>query len=178
MIIFVVFFFSSRRRHTICALVTGVQTYALPISVQRTNRSSIGDFVKSLPPDYRAPPHGLTLPVPAAMPPGGLQRKTCRPIQQRRHERHELVERAGVFRPLADDLVVDGENDRIACALDPDHAGRHEVAADAGRDVLGGESAVEVLPFPPAGKLVHALIADRRNVRSPRGLRTEETTPE
>src|SRR3546814_9048636 len=42
--------------------------------------------------------------------------------------------------------------------------------ADAGRDVLGGESAVEVLPLPPAGKLVHALIADRRNVRSPRGL--------
>src|SRR3546814_5912548 len=26
------FFFSSRRRHTICALVTGVQTCALPIS--------------------------------------------------------------------------------------------------------------------------------------------------
>src|SRR3546814_10653300 len=46
----------------------------------------------------------------------------------------------------------------------------HEVAADAGLDVLGGESAVEVLPLPPAGKLVHALIADRRNVRSPRGL--------
>src|SRR3546814_4802194 len=30
-----VFFFSSRRRHTICALVTGVQTCALPI---------LGDF--------------------------------------------------------------------------------------------------------------------------------------
>src|SRR3546814_8810566 len=29
---FCVFFFSSRRRHTICALVTGVQTCALPIS--------------------------------------------------------------------------------------------------------------------------------------------------
>src|SRR3546814_1600618 len=29
----VMFFFSSRRRHTICALVTGVQTCALPISV-------------------------------------------------------------------------------------------------------------------------------------------------
>src|SRR3546814_2784958 len=31
MFIFVVFFFSSRRRHTSCALVTGVQTCALPI---------------------------------------------------------------------------------------------------------------------------------------------------
>src|SRR3546814_2838944 len=28
---FDVFFFSSRRRHTVCALVTGVQTCALPI---------------------------------------------------------------------------------------------------------------------------------------------------
>src|SRR3546814_4885393 len=32
-IICVFFFFSSRRRHTRCALVTGVQTCALPISV-------------------------------------------------------------------------------------------------------------------------------------------------
>src|SRR3546814_966488 len=31
MIIFCIFFFSSRRRHTRCALVTGVQTCALPI---------------------------------------------------------------------------------------------------------------------------------------------------
>src|SRR3546814_7142419 len=30
--LFCVFFFSSRRRHTRCALVTGVQTCALPIS--------------------------------------------------------------------------------------------------------------------------------------------------
>src|SRR3546814_5921638 len=29
------FFFSSRRRHTRCALVTGVQTCALPISTRR-----------------------------------------------------------------------------------------------------------------------------------------------
>src|SRR3546814_7347552 len=31
------FFFSSRRRHTRCALVTGVQTCALPISLSRKN---------------------------------------------------------------------------------------------------------------------------------------------
>src|SRR3546814_5917276 len=30
------FFFSSRRRHTRCALVTGVQTCALPISTRRS----------------------------------------------------------------------------------------------------------------------------------------------
>src|SRR3546814_1064327 len=32
--LFILFFFSSRRRHTRCALVTGVQTCALPIFVQ------------------------------------------------------------------------------------------------------------------------------------------------
>src|SRR3546814_8393555 len=30
------FFFSRRRRHTCCALVTGVQTWALPISAMRS----------------------------------------------------------------------------------------------------------------------------------------------
>src|SRR3546814_6238265 len=35
------FFVSSRRRHTRCALVTGVQTCALPICVQYTKRKSI-----------------------------------------------------------------------------------------------------------------------------------------
>src|SRR3546814_7675604 len=32
-VFFLLFFFSSRRRHTRCALVTGVQTCALPISL-------------------------------------------------------------------------------------------------------------------------------------------------
>src|SRR3546814_2664461 len=35
------FFFSSRRRHTRCALVTGVQTCALPISFPRLRRSGL-----------------------------------------------------------------------------------------------------------------------------------------
>src|SRR3546814_13436056 len=37
--IFLFFFFSSRRRHTRCALVTGVQTCALPISSQPVTRN-------------------------------------------------------------------------------------------------------------------------------------------
>src|SRR3546814_12589226 len=39
-----IFFFSSRRRHTRCALVTGVQTCALPISRSAASmeRNSIG----------------------------------------------------------------------------------------------------------------------------------------
>src|SRR3546814_3786704 len=35
------FVFSSRRRHTRCALVTGVQTCALPISVERAGLTGI-----------------------------------------------------------------------------------------------------------------------------------------
>src|SRR3546814_7272689 len=39
---FVFFFFSSRRRHTRCALVTGVQTCALPICTAAMYRTVIG----------------------------------------------------------------------------------------------------------------------------------------
>src|SRR3546814_2849388 len=38
--LFIFFFFSSRRRHTRCALVTGVQTCALPISAESSLRSN------------------------------------------------------------------------------------------------------------------------------------------
>src|SRR3546814_2814408 len=40
----VFFFFSSRRRHTRCALVTGVQTCALPISIGRSGVFSLGGW--------------------------------------------------------------------------------------------------------------------------------------
>src|SRR3546814_2210101 len=38
-----IFFFSSRRRHTSCALVTGVQTCALPISLGREKLGIVGE---------------------------------------------------------------------------------------------------------------------------------------
>src|SRR3546814_5468335 len=38
------FFFSSRRRHTSCALVTGVQTCALPILAERHMRAAMDDL--------------------------------------------------------------------------------------------------------------------------------------
>src|SRR3546814_2966612 len=41
-----VFFFSSRRRHTKCALVTGVQTCALPIST--TGVTIMSDIISEL----------------------------------------------------------------------------------------------------------------------------------
>src|SRR3546814_10264359 len=40
MIVLFLFFFSSRRRHTSCALVTGVQTCALPISAEAAARKA------------------------------------------------------------------------------------------------------------------------------------------
>src|SRR3546814_4453539 len=43
---FVMFFFSSRRRHTRCALVTGVQTCALPIFVAALGIEARGRFVE------------------------------------------------------------------------------------------------------------------------------------
>src|SRR3546814_10797885 len=58
MLCFLIFFFSSRRRHTRCALVTGVQTCALPISLKtlvetqmqaaEKLRASVEDNLKTL----------------------------------------------------------------------------------------------------------------------------------
>src|SRR3546814_3598045 len=42
------FFFSSRRRHTICSLVTGVQTCALPILYCLSERTSATTYKRAL----------------------------------------------------------------------------------------------------------------------------------
>src|SRR3546814_4540352 len=42
------FFFSSRRRHTRCALVTGVQTCALPISLAAPVAAAVGLTVSAV----------------------------------------------------------------------------------------------------------------------------------
>src|SRR3546814_7014442 len=102
------FFFSSRRRHTRCALVTGVQTCALPISVQRhVSASGIGVWGAGGPrvfpfqreADLRK--YGLDTPFP------GL----------RGHRRHPLF-------PLAVGIVGEAGGDRVEEALavpgDPD----------------------------------------------------------
>src|SRR3546814_13293450 len=56
--IFCSFFFSSRRRHTRCALVTGVQTCALPISraVSSRARPSWSTEANPLPEEQSHPP--------------------------------------------------------------------------------------------------------------------------
>src|SRR3546814_15459944 len=63
------FFFSSRRRHTRCALVTGVQTCALPICATRAARADAAIAARR-PGAYRAPDRGLAA--------GRLHRRTAR----------------------------------------------------------------------------------------------------
>src|SRR3546814_3087545 len=63
------FFFSSRRRHTRCALVTGVQTCALPISRRRRHpsapRAAPQSAAPATPPGCRrSPPDMSALPRP------------------------------------------------------------------------------------------------------------------
>src|SRR3546814_3353002 len=48
MLLFCSFFFSSRRRHTRCALVTGVQTCALPIFMPERMLCGIAEFDRAL----------------------------------------------------------------------------------------------------------------------------------
>src|SRR6184192_3879190 len=43
------FFFSSRRRHTRCRLVTGVQTCALPISLRKRGSNEVGTVLAPSP---------------------------------------------------------------------------------------------------------------------------------
>src|SRR3546814_1406335 len=57
-----VFFFSSRRRHTRCALVTGVQTCALPIS--RDPRAAGRERGSYRPGARRCEPVGMIIPPP------------------------------------------------------------------------------------------------------------------
>src|SRR3546814_10791980 len=45
----VFFFFSSRRRHTRCALVTGVQTCALPICLRREPPGEVWQYLSDTP---------------------------------------------------------------------------------------------------------------------------------
>src|SRR3546814_3391455 len=52
------FFFSSRRRHTRCALVTGVQTCALPIFMGVLHETGHAMYERGLPKEWRLQPVG------------------------------------------------------------------------------------------------------------------------
>src|SRR3546814_11120067 len=67
---FVLFFFSSRRRHTRCALVTGVQTCALPIWAVPDARVAV-DADRHVDEQGRVLPLGVPLAVGDPLGPGG-----------------------------------------------------------------------------------------------------------
>src|SRR3546814_3004648 len=73
----VFFFYSSRRRHTRCALVTGVQTCALPISLEGDYHRLAAVYMEAgyLPQSH---PHGHALDVFAQ-----ALRSVCEPIAGR-----------------------------------------------------------------------------------------------
>src|SRR3546814_14699573 len=110
------FFFSRRRRHTSCALFTGVQTCALPISSaaaaasalttsgRRTrHRSSSSDF-------SRACPAGVTRAV--LFSPGGRQRPTASRSVRRRRAPQAVVQAA------FDRIAVDVEHPHLVVGHD------------------------------------------------------------
>src|SRR3546814_2363373 len=81
------FFFSSRRRHTRCALVTGVQTCALPIYVMWTGLIGVLGLPSAVPPIGRTPaglPVGMQVVAPylhdreAVQVAGEIGRVSCR----------------------------------------------------------------------------------------------------
>src|SRR3546814_2098471 len=74
------FFFSSRRRHTRCALVTGVQTCALPIlCVMKTaSRAAAGDAASSAALSTRASKRSVTQDMTACKIASLLDRKSTR----------------------------------------------------------------------------------------------------
>src|SRR3546814_1789109 len=71
-----VFFVSSRRRHTRCALVTGVQTCALPISPRRHFPASFAEL-------HLTPPH--------------------RRCEEWRHGRHRVAHETGTETVMGDE---------------------------------------------------------------------------
>src|SRR3546814_4449422 len=93
------FFFSSRRRHTRCALVTGVQTCALPISLLTRPEAPVG-AVASLPRQtcgHHAPGRGIAdgkQPVGDRLPlDDQIEREAYPPVVERRPPgvEHEII---------------------------------------------------------------------------------------
>src|SRR3546814_6534145 len=95
------FFFSSRRRHTRCALVTGVQTCALPIS--RADQSL-----------HRIAVQRMTACAVGAQRPPGLRENVIRPVVAGMNE-HSVAVGVPILQPLrllpfAEDAAILGRD--------------------------------------------------------------------
>src|SRR3546814_3397039 len=96
------FFFSSRRRHTRCALVTGVQTCALPIST----------------------------PTPDAFAPGREELLALQAVEIDQQARAELDRPKGADAVLADPDPAVGAGHLGSHGKEPAFVGQHALAAD------------------------------------------------
>src|SRR3546814_4417446 len=95
------FFFSSRRRHTRCALVTGVQTCALPICLPvRGVEVAPGALVFG---QHHAGPEHVDAPVDAAAEARGLLLEYGHPAPVDAEDVEEFVPEALRFRPFGRD---------------------------------------------------------------------------
>src|SRR3546814_1713445 len=93
-----VFYFSSRRRHTRCALVTGVQTCALPISFKEPCRAASCKGLRAA--GRRVASHALEIAAdevstsaPSLSPPHPRERGNCRFPQLRRRPHGRTIRR-------------------------------------------------------------------------------------
>src|SRR3546814_2466106 len=107
------FFFSSRRRHTRCALVTGVQTCALPISPQVARAHALPAFHPDVP--ALETPGTLTLlilpksdAVPPPAPDQALLRAIIGNMESRRPVGLELLATGPTYRTISVDETLDG----------------------------------------------------------------------
>src|SRR3546814_2858969 len=121
----VFFFFSSRRRHTRCALVTGVQTCALPISVE--NSGAGADLVEDTGPGNHARIADLVGSVEC-------QRRIVDDIAR------DAAGRASTAK--LEHARSDGGDARIAVVSGEDNGARPKLvdAADAGNQAVEGEA--------------------------------------
>src|SRR3546814_1047710 len=152
------FFFSSRRRHTRCALVTGVQTCALPIFVREPPRDAAADAADALDGDAD---------IPGAV---GFQpfanRRLDAEIDAERGEWPRIAAGIGAARhgQSADMLRMLGDFDHVGVG-DPDILGGHIGAAERldraaeRREQFGGLRGAPICAFVSQD---HALTAAHR----------------
>src|SRR3546814_10869185 len=105
-VLYACYFFSSRRRHTSCALVTGVQTFALPISVVDAEDVVQDAFIRWLATDREA------VREPAAFLRRTVTRLCLDQIKSARRRRETYI---GPWLP--DPLVEEAEEDDVTLPL-------------------------------------------------------------
>src|SRR3546814_1772175 len=115
------FFFSSRRRHTRCALVTGVQTCALPIFPDGPARSRQRDRAASRHPYDRSSARTKTVMSMTMHEDDDLARwlrltekqRACLDLLIERKTSKEIARILGISKPTVDQRITDRKSTRL-----------------------------------------------------------------